>query len=600
MGRLCALLALLAIGCLASAQVSSLELYDAPDFQNILAPHNLVFDGDTVCGLLLVNTTTAPYPCYNITVNRVRICTGTVQDLVQFDPADPGNTGCHTPIETGIIVTNTLYDSAHPASLLSIFYPHFHFQELTGNLTVNAAAFCFDAGITEPFVSAIEVDWAYEAILCPDPDLNSGVDTEDTGSCAGDPSCPCDGVSDSGAALDACGVCRLPTNQTSNTMTVRMRIRDFNATGSTGGHPDFEYTVATDRGIVTNFTSFDGKPIYGNHPLGTTTTHSKLRFDQWYRDVNGVNVGKFLDLEFTIAPGSTTTYRFSNTSFFPIDNQLFGNQGRNHNFHMTGEMHLQLTYLNASKSFNFSGDDDLWVFINGQLVIDLGGIHGQQTASVTLGSLGLTLNQTYQMDVFWAERHTTQSVFIIETDIDFSCTCLDNCGVCGGDGSTCSTSPPPTTSSPPTTTPPPTTTTPPPTTTTPPPTTTVPPTTTPDPTTTSPPTTTPPPTITTPPPPSSGNSTTGTNITIICPEGYDIVFGLGCIPETPMCSALCIVLSTLVGVLACALAAFCIGYAIVAERRARHGQLIVQRTEILIDEELNGLHSNEALDPKSD
>jgi hypothetical protein len=51
------------------------------------------------------------------------------------------------------------------------------------------------------------------------------------------------------------------------------------------------------------------------------------------------------------------------------------------------------------------------------LVIDLGGVHGAMSAGVALDSLGLTSGNDYSFDLFFAERHTTQSNFRIDTSI---------------------------------------------------------------------------------------------------------------------------------------------------------------------------------------
>jgi fibro-slime domain-containing protein len=129
----------------------------------------------------------------------------------------------------------------------------------------------------------------------------------------------------------------------------------------------------------------------------------------------GVNLTDSLTitLDDTGHPG---IYTFADSDFFPIDNQLLGNEGRPHNYHFTYEIHSQFTYQ-GFETFNFTGDDDLWVFINDSLVIDLGGVHAALSDSVDVTTLGLTLGNTYDFDLFFAERHTTASNFRIDTSI---------------------------------------------------------------------------------------------------------------------------------------------------------------------------------------
>lgn len=218
----------------------------------------------------------------------------------------------------------------------------------------------------------------------------------------------------------------LPVAAQANAVSLTGTIRDFNAYGTTfngvAGHVDFENYLGSATGIVQSTLGADGKPVLSaNHP----TVTSAASFYQWYHDDATVNRSQSITIQLNqITP---TTYQFSSSAFFPIDGQLLGQNNGGHNYGFTTEFHTKFTYKTANNDdFTFTGDDDVWVFINGILAIDLGGVHGATSGAVNLNSFalanGLVDGGDYTLDVFQAERHTSGSNFTMTTSLQLTST----------------------------------------------------------------------------------------------------------------------------------------------------------------------------------
>jgi len=225
------------------------------------------------------------------------------------------------------------------------------------------------------------------------------------------------------------GVYELPDASTATPLFfLTLRIRDFKKYDAKDPttNPDFENVPAqglpipNEKGVVASTLGADDKPVYQT-PDNDSPTYGQAYFDQWFRDTPGTNYLVVYPLPISQASDGTYEYDSRNAGqldtfqgtprrvFFPIDDGTpyatpFGNQGAPHNQDFTAELHATFTLAAPGATLRVRSDDDSYVFIDKQLVIDNGGTHAALEKDLAVDDLGLTLGEDHALDLFYAER----------------------------------------------------------------------------------------------------------------------------------------------------------------------------------------------------
>jgi fibro-slime domain-containing protein len=150
--------------------------------------------------------------------------------------------------------------------------------------------------------------------------------------------------------------------------------------------------------------------------LAGGSVDSAETFGQWFTRALGENLSRPHTI--TMTRVGSGVYEYLDDAFYPINGLLYGNEGEPNNYSFTYEIDARFTYEGCAGQFvEFAGADDAWLFIDGALVMDLGGVRPLTPQHVELDRLGLNDGTEYDLSLFYAQRNSVQAAFRLRTNV---------------------------------------------------------------------------------------------------------------------------------------------------------------------------------------
>lgn len=183
---------------------------------------------------------------------------------------------------------------------------------------------------------------------------------------------------------------------------------------------------------------FQKKALHSTSNTTATGTVDYWYFDSKEADTNlrmtqdPVTGSYYLDTTTNVVKGRKTEKITDNGNFFPFNgSEQSGDAGKlNYGFGTKLEFQYHLTSNGTVLTdnneevpieFNFSGDDDIWIFVDGKLALDIGGDHGIVTGNLNFKDLTYTISAVKNSQESGADSNSGFSVnksgsFTIEGD----------------------------------------------------------------------------------------------------------------------------------------------------------------------------------------